>query len=82
MLYPAMSDLLKKVDNRYKLVNVTAKRARDVAQRAEEEGRTLNKKAVSIALDEIDEGKVEVLERGEQIDFEETEEIFFEEEIE
>ena len=63
MLYPAMSDLLKKVGNRYKLVNVAAKRARDIAQTAEEETMAvtaLNRKAVSIALEEIYEGKIEV----------------------
>lgn len=65
MLYPAMSDLLKKVDNRYKLVNVTAKRARDIAQAAEDDTMAvtaLNRKAVSIALEEINEGKIEVVE--------------------
>lgn len=60
MLYPAMSDLLKKVDNRYKLVNVAAKRARDIAQGAEDSGEKLTEKSVSIALDEILEGKIEV----------------------
>ena len=60
MLYPAMSDLLKKVDNRYKLVNVAARRARDIAQGAEDAGEKLTQKSVSIALDEILEGKIEV----------------------
>ena len=31
LLKPAMTDLLKKVDNRYLLVNLTAKRAREIA---------------------------------------------------
>lgn len=62
MLYPTISDLLKKVDNRYKLVNVAAKRARDIAQEAEEMGDTLDRKSVSIALDEIYDGKIEVSE--------------------
>ena len=35
MLYPSMNDLLKKVNNRYMLVNLTAKRARDIADEAE-----------------------------------------------
>ena len=61
MLYPAMSELLKKVGNRYKLVNVAAKRARDIAQSYEEAEESLPRKAVSIALDEIDSGKVEVI---------------------
>ncbi|MBQ6867979.1 MAG: DNA-directed RNA polymerase subunit omega, partial [Clostridia bacterium] len=42
-------------------VNVAAKRARDIAQSYEESEESLPRKAVSIALDEIDSGKVEVL---------------------
>ena len=56
-----MSELLKKVGNRYKLVNVAAKRARDIAQSYEEAEESLPRKAVSIALDEIHDGKVEVI---------------------
>ena len=32
MVKPAVTDLLKKVDNRYSLVIMTAKRARQIAQ--------------------------------------------------
>ena len=35
MLNPSMTDLLEKVDNRYLLVNVAAKRAREIAEVAE-----------------------------------------------
>ena len=31
MLYPAMADLLKHIDSRYLLVNVIARRARQIA---------------------------------------------------
>ena len=67
MLYPTMADLLKKVNNRYKLVIVTAKRARDVAQEAEEKHEPLTRKAVSIALEEINDGKIEVAEDEEEV---------------
>lgn len=35
MLYPAMSDLLKNVNSRYLLVNVIARRARQISIEAE-----------------------------------------------
>lgn len=58
MLYPAMSDLLKQVPSRYKLVNVVAARARQIAVEAENEEIMLEDKPVSIAIREIAEGKL------------------------
>jgi len=58
MLYPSMSDLLQKVDNRYLLVNITAKRARDLAQEAEDQEAPLKGKPVRMALSDIMEGKI------------------------
>ena len=58
MLHPSMSELLEKVDNRYLLVNVAAKRAREIAQDAEDEGEQLNEKPVSLAIQEIADGKL------------------------
>lgn len=58
MLKPAMPDLLKKVDNRYLLVNVAAKRAREIADLAEENQVKLNEKPVSLALDDIMNEKI------------------------
>ena len=43
MLYPAMSLLNKYVENRYLLVNVVARRARQIAEQADEEGYPLRK---------------------------------------
>ena len=60
MLYPAMRDLLNKVPSRYKLVNVVAHRARQIAADAEEQAYPLNDKPVSIAIREIAEGKVDL----------------------
>ena len=60
MLYPAMKDLLKQVPSRYQLVNVVAHRARQIAADAEEQAYPLNDKAVSIAIREIAEGKVDL----------------------
>ena len=58
MLYPSMNDLLRKIDNRYLLVNITAKRARDIAQDAEDQGVKLGEKPVKTALSEIMNGKI------------------------
>ncbi len=58
MLYPAMNELLEQVPSRYKLVNVVAARARQIANQAEQEEEMLEDKPVSIAIREIAEGKV------------------------
>lgn len=58
MVKPTVKELLTKVDNRFALVSVTAKRARQIAQ-----GDTLlidtdEEAPVTIAANEIAEGKV------------------------
>ena len=63
MLYPAMKDLLAKVPSRYKLVNVVAHRAREISSEAEQAGEPLDDKPVSIAIQEVAEGKLD--EQGE-----------------
>ena len=58
MLYPAMTTLNKNVPNRYLLVNVVARRARQIAEAAEEEGVHLTEKPVTSAINEVAEGKL------------------------
>lgn len=58
MLYPAMSELLKEVNGRYLLVNLAARRAREIAEYAEEEKIELSDKPVSLAVHEIADGKL------------------------
>ena len=58
MLKPYMSVLTKKVGNRYLLVNVCAKRARDIAENAEQEGEEMMEKPVKTALCELAEDKI------------------------
>jgi len=58
MLYPAIHDLLEKVDNRYLLVNLAAIRAREIAEDAEENGIHLTEKPVRLATNEIAGGKL------------------------
>ena len=60
MLYPAMSELLSQVPSRYKLVNVVAQQARQIAQTAEDEGYPLNDKPVTLAIRQLAAGQVVV----------------------
>ena len=61
MLYPPMAALVDKVGSRYLLVNLVARRARDIANTAEENGEKLEKKPVSIAIDEVYSGKLTIV---------------------
>ena len=56
MLYPSMSTLLNRVNSRYMLVNVIARRSRDIAEAAIENEEHLDKKPVSLAIDELASG--------------------------
>ena len=58
MLYPAMNELLKKVPSRYQLVNVVARRARKIAEESEAMDIQLEEKPVSMAIQEVAEGKL------------------------
>lgn len=58
MLYPAMSDLLKNVNSRYLMVNVIARRARQISIEAETFHETLTDKPVTLAIREVAEGKL------------------------
>ena len=58
MLYPAMNKLTSVVPNRYQLVNVVARRARQIAEMAEETGEKLTEKPVTIAINEVANGQL------------------------
>lgn len=60
MLYPAMNKLTANVPNRYLLVNVVARRARQIAQEAEDNGEKMNVKPVTLAIHEVADGKLSV----------------------
>ena len=60
MVKPTVAELLEKVQNRYILVLATAKRARQIAAGDKMLVKTDDVAPVSIAADEIEEGKVEV----------------------
>ena len=58
MLYPPVADLLKNVDSRYLLVNVVAQRARQIAIEADALQEELPEKPVTLAIQEVAEGKL------------------------
>ena len=60
MLYPAMNKLTANVPNRYLLVNVVARRARQIAQEAEDNGEKMNVKPVTLAINEVADGQISV----------------------
>ena len=57
MLYPAMNKLTEYIPNRYMMVNVVARRARQIAAEAEAKGEHLVEKPVTEAINEVAEGK-------------------------
>lgn len=63
MLDPPMKQLLKQVPSRYQLVNVVAHQARQIASKAQDEGYPLEEKPVTLALQQVAAGDVE-LENG------------------
>lgn len=58
MLYPPMSELLTHIDSRYLLVNVVARRARQLSIEAREYGDELPDKPVTIAIREVADGNL------------------------
>ena len=58
MINPSIMDLLQKVDDRYSLVIVTSKRARQLIDGSEPLVETKSKKPLTIAINEVNEGEV------------------------
>ena len=58
MLYPPVADLLKNVESRYLLVNLVAHRARRIAAEAEAFQEELPEKPVTLAIQEVADGKL------------------------
>lgn len=57
MLRPAMSEMLDNTQDCYAFVVAVAKRAREIADEAEEDHEILEEKPVKIAVDEFAENK-------------------------
>ena len=68
MLYPPVADLMKDVQSRYLLVNVVAHRARQIAAAAEEFGEELPEKPVTLAIQEVADGKLNAGLKDEYLD--------------
>ena len=60
IIEPKVTDLLKIVNNRFELVLATSKRARKIAEGEKPLTETKEKSAVTIAANEIAEGKVKI----------------------
>jgi DNA-directed RNA polymerase subunit omega len=58
MLYPSLASLLDQVPSRYLLVNIIARRARELSIEATDSGEGSNEKAVSQAIGEIAAGQL------------------------
>ena len=58
MINPSVMDLLNKVDDRYSLVTITSKRARQLIEGRKPLIETRSKKALTIAIKEVNEGEV------------------------
>lgn len=58
MRYPAIDDLMEKVDNKYSLILVVAKRAREIIDGANPKLEFKNNNPVSIATQEVYEGLI------------------------
>ena len=67
---PSVTELLTKAKNRYELVIATSKRARQIAQGDEPLTKVKEKSVVTLAANEIAEGKEQII-RGENEEIEE-----------
>ena len=71
---PTVSELLKKAKNRYELVIATSRRARQIAEGAEVKTDVKEESPVTLAANEIAEGKIKIIE-PEEVQKEEEEKI-------
>lgn len=62
MLRPSVDDMLKNKKTRYSLVIAVAKRAREIAQKNEDEGIVTEDKPVLVAIEEFKQHKYNILE--------------------
>ena len=60
MLYPSLQSLLKQVNSRYLLVNIIARRSRDISNNAMEYDEISDEKPVSRAIEEIASGELRI----------------------
>ena len=61
MVKPTVQELLTKAKNRYELVIATSKRARQISSGAEVKTKDKEESAVTLAANEIAEGKIDII---------------------
>lgn len=66
MVKPTVQELLTKAKNRYELVIATSKRARQISSGAQVKTKVKEESAVTLAANEIAEGKIDIIQPGEQ----------------
>lgn len=71
---PTVQELLTKAKNRYELVIATSKRARQISSGAEVKTNVKEESAVTLAANEIAEGKIDIIEPEEMEEEKEGEE--------
>jgi len=71
---PSVTELLTKANNRYELVIATSRRARQIAAGDEPMTKVKEESPVTLAANEIAEGKVEIERENEILEEEDTEE--------
>ena len=64
---PTVTELLKKAKNRYELVIATSRRARQIAMGDEPLTKVKEESPVTLAANEIAEGKVTIIREGEEM---------------
>ena len=65
MVKPSVQELLTKAKNRYELVIATSKRARQISGGAEVKTKVKEESAVTLAANEIAEGRVNIIQPAE-----------------
>ena len=69
---PSVTELLTKANNRYELVIATSRRARQIAAGDEPMTKVKEESPVTLAANEIEEGKVEIERENEIVEEEEN----------
>ena len=72
---PTVTELLKKAKNRYELVIATSRRARQIASGDKKLTHVDAESPVTLAANEINEGKVQIYKADEKYDEDENEEV-------
>ena len=75
IIKPSVTELLTKAKNRYELVIATSKRARQIAQGDEPLTKVKEKSVVTLAANEIAEGKVQIVREENEESEEKTENV-------